>query len=105
MSAPTMPTTDGVPRDVMAEIQTALSSIDGMDAFSYAAHSFVKGDIELDEAVNTMMRFFEGDITSHTDERKRLMHLAQSLETMCGGFSLTVSIASCTAITSCSPCC
>ncbi len=105
MSSPTIPVEEGVRRDVMGEIEVALHSIEGMDSFTESARSFVKGDISLDEAVDTMMLFFEGDIANHSDERKRLIQLAQTLEAKCGTFSLTVSVASCTAVTSCSPCC
>ncbi|MCC8250523.1 hypothetical protein [Saccharothrix luteola] len=101
MSAPTLEPQ----RDVMGEIETALNSIDGMSSFSGAARGFVKGEISLDDAVNTMMAFFEGDISGRSDERKRLIQLAQTLEAKCGTISLTVSVASCTAVTSCSPCC
>lgn len=101
MSAPTLEPQ----RDVMAEIETALHSIEGMSSFSGAAHGFVKGEISLDEAVDTMMAFFEGDISSQSDERKRLIQLAQTIEAKCGTVSLTVSVATCTAVTSCSPCC
>lgn len=105
MSTPVIQLEEVVPRDVMGEIEVALHSIDGMASFSEAAQSFVKGNISLDEAVNTMMLFFEGDIANHSDERRRLIQLAQTLEAKCGTFSLTVSVASCTAVTSCSPCC
>lgn len=97
--------TTGSNQDVMKQISLALGSIEGMDTFTDAARSYIKGEVDIDEAVSVMMTFFEGDISQHTDERRRLIQLAQTLEAKCGTASLTVSVAFCTAVTSCSACC
>jgi hypothetical protein len=88
--------------DILEQIQLELDGIDGMADYKAAAKGFIKGDLELDDAIAAMMRFLHGEGYGNAEQRRRVIELAQTAEARCGWVAVTVSIAGCTAAFSCS---
>ncbi|NAS26238.1 hypothetical protein GT755_31770 [Herbidospora sp. NEAU-GS84] len=88
--------------DILEQINLELKSIDGAADYRAAALGFIKGDLELDDAIEAMTRVLHGDGYGNAEHRRRIIELAQTAEERCGFITITVSIAGCTAAFSCS---
>jgi len=91
--------------DILDQIRRELHSIDGISDYKAAAMGFIRGELELDEAMEVMLRFLYGDGYGNAESRRRIIELAQTMEARCGFPAITVSIAGCTAAFSCSMAC
>ncbi|MFO7250317.1 MAG: hypothetical protein DIU60_006150 [Actinomycetes bacterium] len=90
---------------VMKDVANALHSMRGYTEFAAAANGFLKGDIDLERAVEAMIPFLQGEICKGADQRERLLQLGQTLQEKCGWVSITASITGCTPAFSCSIIC
>jgi hypothetical protein len=91
--------------DILEQIKREMETIDGMDDFVGAAKGFIRGELELDEAADRMLRFLRGDGYGNAVERTRVIELAQTVEARSGWVAITVSISACTPAYSCSMAC
>lgn len=92
--------------DAMEAIKESMSKIKGIDQFTNAVHSHIKGEIGVEEAADEMMAFLEGDLSGTAVQKERLINLAQFIQMKCGSVSLSIlTFTACTAAISCSGTC
>ncbi|TDD28772.1 hypothetical protein E1287_32205 [Actinomadura sp. KC06] len=89
----------------MRDLNDALHGIDGFSEFNAAAQGFIKGEIGIEQAIEVMTPFLQGDIVQDEQERERLIQLGQTIEAQCGWVSVTASVTACTPTFSCSVIC
>jgi hypothetical protein len=65
----------------------------------------VKGDIDVEQALDAMIPFLRGDICKDEEERERIIQLGQTMEAKCGWASVLATLTACTAAFSCSAFC
>jgi len=91
--------------DAMEQLAVSMRKLNGGEVFESAAHSFIDEGGDVQDAVAEMEEFFRGAMVDSATERKRIIELTKTLETMCGTPSIWVSILGCTAAFSCSGFC
>ncbi|MBG0812784.1 hypothetical protein [Planomonospora sp. ID82291] len=90
---------------IARDVNSALHGIDGFSEFTAAANGFIKGEVDIEKALELMLPFLQGDICQDEEERKRIIQLGQTIEAKCGWVSIGATITACTAAFSCSIAC
>ncbi|MEU7855644.1 hypothetical protein [Nonomuraea sp. NPDC049141] len=87
------------------ELADALQGIDGFSEFTAAAEGFIKGEFCLEQAMEVMTPFLQGDICQSAEERERIIQLGQTIEAKCSWVSVVTTVTACTPAFSCSWAC
>ncbi|WP_157555777.1 hypothetical protein [Herbidospora yilanensis] len=90
---------------VMKDVNDALMGISGFAEFSAATNGFLKGDIDVEQALEAMAPFLRGEICRDEADRERMIQLGQTIEAKCGWASVLATLTACTAAFSCSGFC
>lgn len=101
MTTATLPAPANIPTDVFDQLAASFRRIEGSEVFEGAVDAFLKGDVNVDDAVQLMESFFQGSMNDDVVERERVVELAKSIETMCGGVSIYYTVIACTLAFSC----
>ncbi|MFO7250313.1 MAG: hypothetical protein DIU60_006130 [Actinomycetes bacterium] len=92
---------------LMAELRRSMADVKGIDEFLGAGAAFINGEEQdIDLTVERMMSFFNGEIGGYSEERQRLVVLAQTMRRRVGGVPvLLLTFTTCTEVLSCSYAC
>ncbi|WP_306209965.1 hypothetical protein [Actinoplanes sp. RD1] len=85
----------------MDAISASFRAMREAPAFDESAQAFLRGDVDIDTALDEMNGFFQGAMTDGIADRERIVELTKRMETMCGTPSILITLTSCTLILSC----
>lgn len=104
-------TTATLPSDEVGTYDTAMDAIaasfrrlQGSDTFDTASQAYLRGDLDINSALDEMEAFFQGAMIDGRVERDRVVELTKRIETMCGTPSIALTLTACTLAFSCGTC-
>lgn len=105
MATVTMPSeTAETYETAMDAIAASFRTVQGAETFDAASQAYLRGDLDINAALDEMETFFQGAMIDGRVERDRVVELTKRIETMCGTPSIALTLTACTLAFSCTTC-
>ncbi|ALE76975.1 hypothetical protein FRP1_30085 (plasmid) [Pseudonocardia sp. EC080625-04] len=88
----------------MEALAASFRRVQGAETFDSASQAYLRGELDINAALDEMETFFQGAMIDGRVERDRVVELTKRIETMCGTPSIGLTVTACTLAISCGTC-